>query len=304
MTLTEHADAATDLVADAAATPVVQAAIDAATAAATTARVHVRRLDSNAQFAEVSTLFDTIWRPDGTSVPVTGELMRALTKAGGYLGGAYDGDTLVGACMGFFSPPADHAMHSHIAGVSTRMRGRNVGFALKVHQRAWSLARDTAEISWTFDPLVRRNAYFNLSKLAARPAEYLANFYGAMNDGINGTDDTDRLLVEWELGAEQVAAACTGRHVVVDAAAELASGAVIAVGVGDDGRPVVRPAAAATVLVAVPADIEALRVDAPEAASEWRTAIRDMLGGLLAEGAHIRGFDRTGFYVVDKEGSS
>ena len=60
---------------------------------------------------------------------------------------------LVGACVGFHEEPPLQTLHSHIAGV---IRGpwRNVGFALKLHQRAWALRRGIAEIAWTYDPLV------------------------------------------------------------------------------------------------------------------------------------------------------
>ena len=78
---------------------------------------------------------------------------------------------------------------------------RNVGYALKLHQRAWALQRGIATITWTFDPLVRRNAYFNLAKLGVRATRYLPNFYGAMQDPINAGDDTDRLLVDWDLAS-------------------------------------------------------------------------------------------------------
>ena len=98
---------------------------------------------------------------------MTLELLRAFTKAGNYVGGAFDGGRLVGACVGFFHAPAEDALHSHIAGVAPGLTGRNVGFALKLHQRAWALLRGVSEIAWTFDPLVSRNAYFNLVKLGA-----------------------------------------------------------------------------------------------------------------------------------------
>ncbi len=57
---------------------------------------------------------------------------------------------------------------------------------MKLHQRAWAIARGIPVIEWTFDPLVARNAYFNIRKLGAMPVEYLPNFYGIMGDGING----------------------------------------------------------------------------------------------------------------------
>ena len=74
-----------------------------------------------------------------------------------------------------------------------------------------------------------------------QPVEYLPNFYGPMLDGINGDDDTDRLLVRWRLRDPAVVAACAGRPPAV-VADELAAGAVVALGVGADGGPGGRPA--------------------------------------------------------------
>ena len=63
-------------------------------------------------------------------------------------------------------------------------QGTAVGFVLKQHQRSWALERDIDTIEWTFDPLVRRNAYFNLTKLGARLVGYVDNFYGKLHDGV------------------------------------------------------------------------------------------------------------------------
>ncbi|MFF5213377.1 hypothetical protein [Streptosporangium sp. NPDC000396] len=38
-----------------------------------------------------------------------------------------------------------------------------------------------------------RNAHFNLAKLGASATEYTVDFYGQIDDGINGHDETDRL---------------------------------------------------------------------------------------------------------------
>ena len=190
-----------DLVTDVTTTgvaPELDRAVQAADAAARSAGVSVRELTDLAELDEVVDLFSSIWGR-AENPPVTIELLRAFTKAGNYVGGAFDGGRLVGACVGFFHAPAEDALHSHIAGVSPAATGRSIGFALKLHQRAWALLRGVSEIAWTFDPLVSRNAYFNLVKLAAQPVEYLPNFYGPMLDTINGDDDSDRLLVRWRL---------------------------------------------------------------------------------------------------------
>lgn len=90
-------------------------------------------------------------------------------------------------------------------------------------------------ITWTFDPLVRRNAHFNLAKLGAGPARYLPDFYGPMRDGINGAGDTDRLMVRWDLSGPVASAASLGEPARVDAAALREHGAEAALSVAPDG---------------------------------------------------------------------
>jgi predicted GNAT superfamily acetyltransferase len=257
--------------------------------AAREASVELREVADLAGFVAVQELFQTIWRPDPHNPPVTAELLRALTKAGNYVVAAYRQDRMVGACVGFFGPPGERSMHSHIAGVVPDLAGRHVGYAVKLHQRAWALQRGVRTISWTFDPLVSPNAYFNLVKLGAAAAEYLPNFYGGMHDRINSGDETDRLLVRWELDTPRVAVAGTSEK------------AVIALGRNADGGPAVGSPEGEVLLVAVPQDVEALRAGDSAAAKRWRSALRDVLAPLMAQGARVAGFDRTGFYVLRRE---
>ena len=278
--------------------PGLDDAVHAASTAARRAGVAVRELTDLAELNAVVDLFATIWGR-AANPPVTIELLRAFTKAGNYVSGAFEGDRLVGACVGFFHEPAGEALHSHIAGVSAT--GRNVGFALKLHQRAWALSRGVAEVAWTFDPLVARNAYFNIVKLAAQPAEYLTNFYGPMGDAINGDQDSDRLLVRWRLRDDTVALAGLGGRVGDVAEDEMRAGAVVALSIGEDGGPVPGRLDGATSLVAVPQDIAALRTNEPALARRWRLALREALTGLTGRGGRIDGFDRTGWYVVRRE---
>jgi predicted GNAT superfamily acetyltransferase len=273
--------------------PELDLAVQAADAAALAAGVSVREVLDLQELGLVVDLFATIWGRD-ENPPVTLELLRAFTKAGNYVAGSFEGGRLVGAGVGFFHAPAEEALHSHIAGVSSTAVGRSVGFALKLHQRSWALLRGVSEIAWTYDPLVSRNAHFNLVKLGALPAEYLPNFYGAMPDRINGGDDSDRLLVRWPLRAPAVQAAASGDAVRTP----VGPGAVVALAVGPDGLPVRGRLDGETSLVAVPDDIETLRRIDPEAAQLWRRAVREVLTELVADGSRITGFDRTGGYVV------
>lgn len=272
----------------------------AASAAAVSAGVVVRSVTDHPELKAVEQLFAGIWRRDA-SPPLSAELVRAFAKAGNYVSGAFDGQDLVGACVGFFCAPAEGSMHSHIAGVSPTARNRDVGYAMKLHQRAWALSHGVSVISWTFDPLVSRNAHFNIAKLAAVAVEYLPNFYGAMTDGINAGDDSDRLLVHWMLDRPHVAAVLAGRRRAVDAALERSRGAVVALGVSPLGAPVRGPLDGACSLVGVPRDIEGMRLTDPGLARQWRVAVRDALHTPLAGGARITGFDRAGWYILERD---
>jgi predicted GNAT superfamily acetyltransferase len=275
----------------------VDRAVQAADSAAQSAGVTVREIGSLGEAEDVVRLYSTIWgRADNP--PMTLELLRAFSKAGSYVGGAYDGERLVGACVGFFHAPAENALHSHIAGVAEGMTGRNVGFALKLHQRAWALLHGVSEISWTFDPLIGRNAYFNLVKLAADAVEYLPNFYGAMVDSINGNDDTDRVLVRWRLRDRVVVAACDGQSERLTVPDEITARATVGLCVDEHGAPLIGRLEGPVVHVGVPDDIAALRTGDPALAARWRAALREVLTALVDDGARIDGFDRAGWYVV------
>ena len=289
------------------AAPMAEAAEAAAQRTAARAGVRIQVLSELAELESMSQLFDTIWTPDRDSTSqLRPDLMRALTKAGNYASGAYDVATgqLIGACLGFFGPPAEATLHSHVAGVLPAGRGRAVGLALKVHQRAWCLSQGVTAMHWTFDPLIRRNAYFNLVKLGARPTEYLPNFYGEMNDSINGATETDRMLVHWDLRSDLVVAACDGHLAPASGPAEQGRGAAVVLDMGPGGKPVPSPLGIAgpgpdgVALVRVPADIEAMRGRDPALAAHWRGALRAALAPLMDNGARVTGFDRDGWYVV------
>jgi len=260
-------------------------ATSAAVAAAAAADVVIRELHRPQELKAAQRLFEDIWRPaEGNPPPMTAELLRALAHAGSYVAGASAGTRLVGASAGFFTAPPDLGLHSHITGVAPGGQHRGVGFALKVHQRAWALARGITEVVWTFDPLVARNAWFNLAKLGARPTAYLEDFYGPMTDAVNAGVASDRLLLAWRLDDPAVAAACAGRPLQppsVEAEAALT--------VGSGLEPVAHQPDTPAVTVALPPELEALD---PGQRRAWRQAVREALGGRLAAGAAVTGFLR------------
>ncbi|MBN9177591.1 MAG: GNAT family N-acetyltransferase [Microbacterium sp.] len=226
------------------------------------AGIEIRPLDTVEEVFAASALLDEVWGDRGGMPP---NMLRALAHSGNYAVALYDtagqDERMIGASVAFFAAPAARSMHSHITGVLAAYRSQGLGRLLKQHQRAWAFARDVGHITWTFDPLVARNAHFNLRVLGARVTEYLVDHYGAMEDAVNRGDESDRLMVSWALAAP--ASVPAEREVVTS--------------------------------VAVPHDIEALRLTDPAEALEWRYRVRDAFGGLGEDGFVVIGFDQRGY---------
>jgi predicted GNAT superfamily acetyltransferase len=273
----------------------------AAKTAGSRARVDVREINDLPVLREVANLFASIWGTGPDRPPVNSELMRAFAHAGNYISGAFDGDELLGASVAFFGPHDRRLLHSHISGVRPGTQGRSIGFALKLHQRAWAMRNGVKEVTWTFDPLVRRNAYFNLVKLGARASAYLVDFYGVMDDGLNAGPHSDRILATWGLDDPGVSAvldtpvagAPSARHSLARVQPRLSR--------GRDGRPVVQRAGTGTQSCWIPEDIASMRRDDPRLATEWGNALRTTLADALNEGYFIRTITRSGHYLLTRK---
>ncbi len=259
--------------------------------------MNIEELGELDELRELVQLFLTIWERS-SEPPINSDLLRALSHSGNYVAGSREGGRLVGGIVGWLDMHASGAvhMHSHILGVLPGTERRGLGFALKIHQRTWCLERGVDSVEWTFDPLVGRNAYFNLAKLGAEAAEYLVDFYGPMNDGINVGDQSDRILVRWDLEADRAAAAAAGRP----AEAHESDGLPRLLERGPDGEPVISRIGGQAALCEVPDDIVEMRRTRPDLAHRWRRALRDTLGAHLMAGGQVRGVTREGWYVLDR----
>ncbi|MRX43433.1 hypothetical protein [Agromyces kandeliae] len=113
----------------------------------------------------------------------------------------------LGAALGFLGWDGGIHVHSHMNAVDPAARGRGIGVALKLRQRAICLDHGVDEVRWTYDPLIRRNARMNLVRLGAEVAAYHADFYGELRDAISGGDRSDRFEVRWRLASPRVARA-------------------------------------------------------------------------------------------------
>ncbi len=145
---------------------------------------------------------------------------------------------------------------------------------------------------------MRRNAYFNLTKLGAQASRYLVNFYGAMTDGINAGEESDRLLITWRLDSPQAVAAAAGRPAEANVEDLLRNGAAAVLSVGPASEPIDKATHAQILLCEVPDDIVALRRAEPALARSWRLAMRSVLVDAFAAGYAISGATRSGWYVL------
>ena len=276
-------------------------AAEHAAKAAARSGIDLRLLTEVSEIKQATRLFADVWGTGTNEAGLPSDVVRALVHAGNYAAGAFAGDVLVGAVVAFLGFEDDELFaHSHILGVSAEHRGANIGFALKQHQRAWALSRGLRKVTWTFDPLVRRNAYFNLHKLGAEAAQYHESFYGRMSDGINAGDESDRLVIVWNLDEPRVEEAASGRLRELSSDELVTSGATVALS-EDAGTPRTGSVSGRTVLCATPENIVALRRSDVQSALGWRRALRDTLGSAVQDGYRVAGFTRSGWYVLRRE---
>src|SRR5215469_10481855 len=265
---------------------------DAAGAEAS-AGVVVRAVDSVVDLRGVADLFSRIWSAP-LAPPMPHDIMRSLAHAGGRVHGAFREGQLVGASVAVFGSPASASCYSLIAGVSPEAASRGVGLALKLAQRVWALRAGVVWMSWTFDPLLRRNARFNISRLGAVGTEYLVDFYGEIADGVNDPE-TDRLTVAWDLRAALPGPAAPAGEGVPDT--------ILAAGPGGEPAPGTVPQAGAgpgLLRCWIPEDMLTIRRTDPALARRWRLAVRAALGGAVGGGYQVTGALRTGWYVLEK----
>lgn len=134
--------------------------------------------------------------------------------SGGLTHGAFDKeDRMVGFshALAAFDDALKPFYYSHMLAVDAGWRDAGVGWRLKMAQREQALRLGVSLIKWTFDPLQSRNANLNIRKLGGVIREYKVNYYGnASTSALHRGLDTDRLFVEWWLGAPRVLHAVAG----------------------------------------------------------------------------------------------
>jgi predicted GNAT superfamily acetyltransferase len=168
----------------------------------------IRVLESPEDMTSVESLQRAVWPGSETDV-VPAHMLITAVHNGGLLVGAFVEDQLIGFVFGFpgleFTPDGPRPKHcSHMMGIHPNQRDSGVGFALKRAQ--WQMVRHQGldHITWTYDPLLSRNAYLNIAKLGAVCNTYRRSEYGDMRDGLNAGLPSDRFQVDWWINTRRV----------------------------------------------------------------------------------------------------
>ena len=141
--------------------------------------------------------------------------------AGGFTLGAYLGTRLVGFVLSLpmFLENLKPAFYSHMTAVDAEFQSLGIGARLKWAQRERALADGVEYIKWTYQPVLARNAFFNIERLGVEIKTYMPNFYGtgaeANESKIQVLEvDSDRLFADWHLTTPKVAALAKGENYV------------------------------------------------------------------------------------------
>ncbi len=248
-----------------------------------TSAIVIRDIESFEEMRAVEELQKKVWEfADLDVVPRT--ILVAAREVGGVLVGAYDSSALVGFVYGFPGYENGQNMHhSHMLAVKPEYQGSNLGYQLKLAQRDRVLAQNIKQITWTFDPLQSRNAYFNFAKLGVIADSYRIDFYGAATSSFLHQAGTDRLWVSWLIDSERVRERLkdeTKRSVMPNETRPL-------VEVGIDLAPRITGSQELRenyLSIEIPAEINAVQVGKPGLAGEWRKATRWAFSQALSQG--------------------
>ncbi len=231
-------------------------------------QIQVRRLETLIEQNLGRQIFDETWATD-SGTEITPNLLQAMVHSGAYLSGAFIGDKCVGAAFAFPATTEGLHLHSHMTAVLDDYRDQGIGYAVKIDQWQWAKKNNYKEITWTFDPLVARNAKLNLIKLGVDISAYYPNFYGDMPDALNAGDESDRVMASWKV-------------------------------VGDQSVPrsVTLNSSNSDILIKIPEDIVAIRSKDKSENLKWRHRVREEFMRAFEKGGKVVGFSANNEYVV------
>ena len=262
---------------------------------------NIRILETMEEMSAVEALQREVWPGSETDV-VPAHLLITVVHNGGVVIGGFVADKLVGFVFGFpgleFTPDGPRPKHcSHMAGVLPGHRDSGIGFALKRAQ--WQMVRHQSldHITWTYDPLLSRNAYLNIARLGAVCSTYRRSEYGDMRDELNAGLPSDRFQVDWWINTKRVERRL-GKHARPTLKLNHLTRVgvrpfyTLETGIGNFVRPPehVPPLDVQLLAAEVPPDFMALKAADFSLARDWRFFTREFFETAFAKGFIVTDF--------------
>jgi predicted GNAT superfamily acetyltransferase len=177
-----------------------------------------------------------------------------------------------------------------------------LGFLLKRAQ--WQMVRHQGIdlITWTYDPLLSRNAHLNISRLGAVCQTYQREVYGEMRDQVNIGLPSDRFQVDWWVNSQRVKRRLSRRpRRSLDLAHFLSAGVQIinpthltSQGLSHpfskDPSEIVSQQDSNLLLLEIPPDFQSLKEMDASLALEWRLHTRYLFENLFERGYLVTDF--------------
>jgi len=277
----------------------------------------IHLLETPEEMTAVEALQRLVWPGSETDV-IPAHMLLAAVHNGGLVLGAFVEEDLVGVSFGFpgiYTTPDGPRLkhHSHILSVHPDWNGKGIGFALKRAQ--WQMVRKQGldRITWTFDPLLSRNAHLNISRLGAVCNTYLRSEYGAMRDGLNAGLPSDRFQVDWWLNTERVERRLSRRSRPALTLDQYRTAEATLLEAHTDRGPEPSPPEETSsltgtlLLIEIPSDFPSLKVADLPLAREWRFYTREVFENAFATGYMVTDFvhdNKRSFYVLMHEDST
>lgn len=216
--------------------------------------------------------------------------LLAIIHHSGSIIGAFDGERVVGFTLAFISRFGDEfGMWSHMAAVHPDYQRQGIGFQLKHEHRQLCLQEGYRLMKWTFDPLQRGNANFNLRQLGGFSDTYHVNFYGYMKDGLNKGMPSDRLELTWDMPSARVVASAEQPlpYITTDYPQE-----AFLLAQHPDRSPNLSEHLPSERyhFAEIPYDINALKKDDMDLGLAWRFALRDVMLKMNEQGYRVVDF--------------
>ena len=272
----------------------------------------IRQLNDHNEYLQCLRLQRDTWGENFMEI-VSPAIQKVSQKLGGVTAGAFDeSGKMIGFVFGMTGLKEGKLIHwSDMLAVRPEWRGRGIGRKLKLFQRDEVRKLSVDTMYWTYDPLEAGNAHLNLNLLGARISEYVENMY-ATDEGstLHAGLGMDRFIVQWNLDEDRVERALKEEPPAADENAK--SSPVINTNVTGKGE--IEPAEwelvdAPVIRVEIPAEIQRVKNNSPDAGSRWRLNTRRVFVHYLSRGYEVDGFYREReegrcFYILSRKPKS